>query len=129
MNKPLSFRAALALAGAFAAGPAFADAQATFYSWANFGGQDLTIAEASREFNVGGAAPESALIRSGQWEICTRPDFLGRCTVIGPGEYPAIGQQFGHIASAREVGATPPMEREYRRRTVTTERRTWGWWR
>jgi len=99
--------------GLTAAAPVFADGQATFYSWQNFGGTDLTVSDSMREFS--GIQIESALIRTGHWEICTRPDFLGRCTVIAPGEYPKLGEQFGYIASAREVGTIPEGEHDYRR--------------
>ena len=109
--------------GLTAAAPVFADGQATFYGWQNFGGGDITITDSSRDFSVSGSPPESALIRTGHWEICTRPDFLGRCTVIAPGEYPKLGEQFGHIASAREVGTIPEGEHDYRR--YTRERRGW----
>jgi hypothetical protein len=115
-------RAAFAMA-LLTAGSALAEGQATFYSWANFGGQDVTLSDSSREFNVGGAAPESALIRSGRWQICTRPDFLGRCTVLEPGEYPKIGEQFGFIASAREIDTIAAEERDYRRYWVERGRR------
>jgi len=110
--RTLVSRAALAVALS-TAGFAHADGQATFYGWANFGGSDLTVSDSLREFS--GNPPESALIRSGQWEICTRPDFLGRCTVLAPGEYPKLAEQFGYIASAREIGTIPEGERDYRR--------------
>ena len=95
--------AALAATTGLVAGAARAEGQVTFYSWANFGGTDLTISDASREFNISGAAPESMLVRSGRWQICSQPDYRGRCRVVEPGEYPQAGQQFGHIASAREL--------------------------
>ena len=107
--------------GLTAAAPVFADGQATFYSWQNFGGADLTVSDSLREFS--GSPPESALIRSGQWEICTRPDFLGRCTVLAPGEYPKLAEQFGYIASARDVATIPEGERDYRRYLQERDRR------
>jgi len=108
--------------------PVLADGQATFYGWQNFGGQDVTISDSSRDFSVSGAPPESALIRSGKWEVCSRPDFLGRCTVLPPGEYPKVGEQFGHIASAREIETIPEGERNYRRYWVDRgERGGRGW--
>jgi len=123
MKRTAILRAALT-AAVLTAGAAHAEGQATFYSWQNFGGQDLTVADSKSNF-TGFPAPESALIRTGNWEICTRPDFLGRCTVIPPGEYPRIGEQFGHIASAREVGTIPEGERDYRRYWNQRERRGW----
>jgi len=95
--------AALAATAGLAAGAAHAEGQVTFYSWANFGGTDLTVTDSSRDFNISGAAPESMLVRSGRWQICSQPDFRGRCRIVEPGEYPQAGQHFGHIASAREV--------------------------
>ena len=100
-----------------------AEGQATFYGWANFGGQDVTLSDSSRDFSISGSPPESALIRSGRWEICTRPDFLGRCTVLDPGEYPKLGEQFGYIASARELGTIAENERGYRPYWADRERR------
>ena len=114
--------AALA-AASFAATAAIAGGQATFYGWQNFGGQDVTITDTSRELSVSGSPPESVLIRSGRWQICTRPDFLGRCTVIDPGEYPKIGEQFGYIASAREVETIAADEYDYRRYWIERGRR------
>ena len=106
------------------AGSALAEGQATFYGWQGFGGQDITVSDSIRDFSSGGSqAPESALIRSGRWQICTRPDFLGRCTVLEPGEYPKLGEQFGFIASAREIDTIPAEERDYRRYWVERGRR------
>ena len=110
-------RAAI-LASILAAGTAFADGQATFYGWANFGGDNQTVSDSAPSIRVAGNPPESALIRSGRWEICSRESFLGRCTVLEPGEYPNLGQQFGYVASAREVGTIPEDELRYRRHWV-----------
>ena len=112
-------------AAVFAAGSAWAEGQATFYGWQNFGGQDITISDSVRDLAASNSAPESALIRSGRWQICTRPDFLGRCTVLEPGEYPKLGEQFGYVASAREVGTIPADESDYRRYWVERGRRGW----
>ena len=124
-KRSVTLSAALATAF-FTAGSAWAEGQATFYGWQGFGGQDITVSDSMRDFaGSGSTPPESALIRSGRWQICTRPDFLGRCTVLEPGEYPKLGEQFGYVASAREVGTIPADESDYRRYWVERGRRGW----
>lgn len=118
-------RLLLSLCALLAAGAAHAGGQVTFYGWTNFGGQDVTVTDESREFSISGSAPESALVRSGRWEICSRPDYRGRCTLLEPGEYPKLGEQFGYVASAREIGTITERETTYRRYTVERERRGW----
>ena len=106
-----------------AAGAAHAEGQITVYSWQNFGGTDLTITDAARDFNISGGAPESLLVRSGRWEICSGPDFRGRCTIVEPGEYPKAGEQFGHIGSAREISTIARGDPQHRRYWVERDRR------
>ena len=116
---------AAALAAALGtAGVAHAEGQATFYNRTDLGGTNLTIANPVEELEIEGARAHSALIRSGRWEVCTRTGYRGRCTVLEPGEYRKLHEEFGFVASAREVSSIAedergrywsPRERGYRR--------------
>jgi hypothetical protein len=48
------------------------------------------------------AEATSAVIASGQWELCEDPQFLGPCVTLGPGKYPSLGD-FGLKYGAASV--------------------------
>jgi len=97
------------------AGNALAQGQATFYSWTDLAGTDRTVANPVEDLEIEGTLPRSALIRSGRWEVCTRPGYRGRCVVLEPGEYRKLYEQFGYVASAREISGIAEDEPTYRR--------------
>lgn len=45
----------------------------------------------------------SVVVNEGRWELCTRPDFRGRCAVLGPGHYPHIAQLDDSVSSLRQL--------------------------
>jgi hypothetical protein len=45
----------------------------------------------------------SVVVNDGRWELCTRPDFRGRCAVLGPGRYPHIAQLDDSVSSLRQL--------------------------
>lgn len=97
-------RAAL-LSGAMLAGTAHA--QITIFKQPNFTGGDMTLrgdasSLASSGFND---QASSLVVRSGQWEVCTQPDFRGDCVTLDRGEYPSLDPRINHrIESVRQVG-------------------------
>ncbi len=45
----------------------------------------------------------SIVVNSGRWEVCTDGEYAGRCAVMGPGRYPALGGLTNQISSLRRV--------------------------
>lgn len=45
----------------------------------------------------------SIVVNSGRWELCTDGEYGGRCSVMGPGRYPALGGLTNQISSLRRV--------------------------
>lgn len=45
----------------------------------------------------------SAVVYSGQWELCTDSEYSGRCAVFGPGRYPSLGGLSRQISSLRRI--------------------------
>lgn len=103
--------------GLFVACSAAQAAEITLYEDANFGGAQLTLRGytpniASTGFND---RASSLVVTSGRWELCTDADFKGTCTVVTPGEYPALqGGLNDRISSAREVGSYGDRRGSYR---------------
>ena len=71
----------------------------------NFGGRSL----ASRR-DISNLGPtdfndrtSSIVVSAGRWEVCTDGEYGGRCVVLGPGRYPALGGIANQISSVRRV--------------------------
>ncbi len=47
------------------------------------------------------------VINTGRWELCTDAGYRGRCTVLGPGRYPQLGDLSGKISSLRQLNTNP----------------------
>jgi hypothetical protein len=82
------------------------------------GGGAITLFDApgmqGRAFNVNGPISnldgtgfndraQSAIINSGQWQICADSDFLGSCEVLGPGQWSDLGGVTGRVSSLRPM--------------------------
>ena len=96
----------VAAIAALAAGAAQA-AEMTVYKQPNFTGKQLTLRGEST--NLAGAGFEdqisSIVVRSGRWQVCSRPDFRGDCIELTRGEYPQLAKNMNHrIESVREIG-------------------------
>ena len=90
---------------AFAAG---ACAQVTFYENDAYQGRNVTNKQRVSSFD--GAIDNrasSAIVVGQRWQVCEEPDFNGRCTVLRPGQYPALSAigLNNRISSARPVPA------------------------
>ena len=71
----------------------------------NFGGRSLASRRdisnlGPTEFND---RASSIVVSSGRWEVCTDGEYGGRCVVLGPGRYPALGGIANQISSLRRV--------------------------
>lgn len=83
-------------------------AEITFYEYAGFGGQSLTLRRYTPDFSEIGFndRASSIVVTSGRWEVCTDAHFAGTCVTLGRGEYRQLESRLdGRISSAREVGA------------------------
>ena len=120
------FATALCLA---AATPALA--QITFYEHDEFQGRSFTSQNTLPDLKRSGFndLASSAVVRNGRWEICEDADFGGRCTVLRPGQYPALSTMGlnDKLSSVRSVNSSakvddgryapqPAVANDYRRR-------------
>jgi hypothetical protein len=101
-----SILGSVAALAALAAGAAQA-AEITVFKQPQFTGQQLTLRGDTT--NLAGAGFQdqisSIVVKSGRWQLCSRPDFRGDCIVLERGEYPKLAQNMNHrIESAREIG-------------------------
>ena len=89
-----------------------AAAQVTFYEREDFHGRSVTIDHPvgnmdRRDFDD---RASSAIVQSGDWQVCEDPGFRGRCAVLHPGEYRSL-REVGlnnDISSVRPTGGPPP---------------------
>jgi uncharacterized protein YcfJ len=105
MNTKL--KAALGVAGLAVATQAFG--QVTFYEREDFRGRSFTTDERIGNLERYGFndRASSAVVRDGQWQVCEDARFNGRCTVLGPGEYPSLAV----MGLSNEISSVRRMER------------------
>jgi len=111
MKKTL-LAASLALIGAAQA------AEITIYKQPSFSGGDQTFTRDMTTLQGTGVFDQSKsiVVRSGQWQACSQPNFQGDCLVLGRGQYPTLpGQLAGRIESLREVSQVADAEDRYAR--------------
>ena len=104
--------ASLALAGVAQA------AEITIYKQPNFSGGDQTFSRDMTSLQGTGVFDQSKsiVVRSGQWQACSQPNFQGDCLVLGRGQYPTLpGQLAGRIESLREVSQVADAEDRWAR--------------
>jgi hypothetical protein len=84
-----------------------ASANVTFYEHENFSGHEITIDQTVPNFGDTrfNDRARSAIVNSGQWEVCVDAQFAGNCQVLGPGRYPDLGGLAGRISSVRPASA------------------------
>ncbi len=95
---------AFVVLGIAAAGTA--SANVTFYEGENFAGREITIDQSVSNFDGRtrfNDRARSAIVNSGQWEMCVDAEFSGGCQILGPGRYPDLGGFAGRVSSARPV--------------------------
>jgi uncharacterized protein YcfJ len=80
------------VAGAALAVALQANAQVTFYSQEGFRGQSYTVNWTVPNFAYVGYndRASSAIVDSGDWQVCEDAEFGGRCVVLRPGQYPTL---------------------------------------
>ena len=92
--------ATLLSASAYAAG-------LTIYTQPDFTGQQHTFRAEAGSLVHSGVEDQasSARIDSGQWQLCTQPEFKGDCMTLGPGDYSRLDARVFHkVESVRRVG-------------------------
>jgi hypothetical protein len=79
----------------------------TFYESENFGGRRIGGNDSMPNFRALDFNDDarSAIIEGGPWEVCVGTDFDNKCTVLGPGRYPDLGEWSHRISSARPVSS------------------------
>ncbi len=88
-------------------GPAAPRGGIELYAEPQFGGRNLLLqrdAPNLREVDFNDRI-SALVINTGRWELCTDAGYRGRCTVLGPGRYPHLGDLSGRISSLRQLGA------------------------
>ncbi|MES2901607.1 MAG: beta/gamma crystallin-related protein [Pseudomonadota bacterium] len=90
------------------------------YAREHFAGAVLAVRDAVPELPRAGFAPRmgSMVVRSGRWEVCTRPDFRGACFTAEPGDYPLLGRFINTIVSVREIESRGGADNPRRASTV-----------
>jgi uncharacterized protein YcfJ len=70
-----------------------ATAQITLYASENFRGPTFTANGPVTNLDGTGFndRASSAVVERGRWEVCENAAFTGRCSVLGPGNYPSLG--------------------------------------
>ena len=104
--------ASLALAGVAQA------AEITIYKQPNFSGGDQTFSRDATSLQGTGVYDQSKsiIVKSGQWQACSQPNFQGDCLVLGRGQYASLPQQLnGRIESLREVSQVANAEERWAR--------------
>ena len=109
-------RNTLIVLGIAAAGSA--SANVTFYERENFAGREITIDQTVPNFGDTrfNDRARSAIVNSGQWEVCVDAQFAGSCQVIGPGRYPDLGGLAGRVSSVRPMTTARVTDRGERQR-------------
>lgn len=103
--RPNILRAALAAATLLSAS-AYA-AGLTIYTQPDFTGQQHAFRADAGSLVHSGVEDQasSARIDSGQWQLCTQPNFAGDCMTLGPGDYSRLDERLFHkVESVRRVG-------------------------
>ena len=84
-----------------------AAAQVTFYESENFHGRSFTASDTVWNFEPTGFndRASSAVVDSGNWQVCEDARFEGRCVVLRPGSYPSLRPigMYRVISSVRPV--------------------------
>ena len=103
--------ATIVSANAYAAG-------LTIYTQPNFAGQQHAFRGDAASLVHSGVEDQasSARIDSGQWQLCTQPDFKGDCMTLGPGDYSRLDERVFHkVESVRQVAGDERSEQRYSR--------------
>lgn len=88
-----------------------ASAQIALYENEGFGGRSYSSSHSVSNLADSGFndRASSAVVRGGRWQICADAYFGGRCTTLGPGEYPSLEAMglSNRVSSVRSLGWTP----------------------
>jgi len=84
--------------------------QVTLYEHPGLRGQDMTTTEAlpNLERSAFNDTASSVIVSDGTWEVCTAPNFRGRCAQLAPGTYRQLSDELnGPVVSVRPFGYEP----------------------
>jgi len=88
-----------------------AAAQVTFYEKDGFRGRAFTADRSIGNLGDYGfkKRASSAIVDRGNWQVCEKPGFGGRCAVLAPGQYPSLKSAGldNRVASVRRVSGPP----------------------
>ena len=92
MSKPMASGLGIALISAGLMMTTQAGAQVTFYEGEEFRGATFRIDTSMPNFDPLGFSDRatSAVVEQGRWQVCEEAGFRGRCTILGPGNYPSL---------------------------------------
>lgn len=96
-------KVALGVAGMFFA--AQAAAQITFYEGEGFRGHAFSVSQSVPDFERRGYndRASSAVVESGQWQVCDDARFGGDCVILRRGSYESLGSLSNRVSSVRPV--------------------------
>ena len=98
---------------ALACGHAAAQAQdIELYDQPGFAGMRLALSDPAADLAGYGLGRRTAsvVVKRGQWELCTQPNFGGNCIAVGPGRYAEVPQALrGNLISVRRIDAASPV--------------------
>jgi uncharacterized protein YcfJ len=102
----ITLRTVLGLAGVVIATQAAA--QVTFYEREDFRGRSFTVDRPLWNMDRAGFDDKaaSAVIDSGNWQVCEDPGFRGRCAVLQPGQYRTLRE----VGLNRDISSIRPAE-------------------
>jgi uncharacterized protein YcfJ len=87
-------------------------AQVTLYRNEAFRGRTITVNDNVDNLYYYGFndRASSIVVQRGRWEVCSAPDFGGRCVVLRSGQYPTLGAMGldDRVSSVRRVRGRPP---------------------
>lgn len=85
--------------------------QIILYEHDNFGGRTFSASNSVSNLSEGdfNDRASSAIVRSGQWQLCDDAHFGGQCVTLGPGEYRSLGAMGlnDKVSSLRSMGYAP----------------------
>jgi hypothetical protein len=100
--------------GGVALGTQAAASALVLHAQEGFGGRSTTLIARTPDLTRWdfGDRAMSAIVSSGNWQLCVKPDFAPPCVVLVPGRYPLLAQLglHGTVGSVRPMPMNQPLE-------------------
>ncbi|HEX8011547.1 MAG TPA: beta/gamma crystallin-related protein [Casimicrobiaceae bacterium] len=85
--------------------------QVVFYEYEGFRGRTFATSGLVNDLDRTGFndSASSAIVESGEWQVCEDARFRGRCLILRPGQYPSLGSldMNNRISSVRRLRGRP----------------------